>query len=68
MVKMKLTRRPCPMDVIHAQMAFLCYTNAREKGQTDIMELNLQIIHDLGFEVEDQPNGGWALVSRKETE
>lgn len=68
MVKMKLTRRPRPMDVIHAQMAFLYYTNAREKGQTDIMELNLQIIHDLGFEVEDQPNGGWALVSRKETE
>ena len=68
MVKMKLTRRPRPLDVIHAQMAFLCYTNARKKGQTNIMELNLQIIHDLGFEVKDQPNGGWALVSRKETE
>ena len=66
MVKMKLTRKPNPMDVVQAHMAFLCYTNAREKGQTDVMELNLQIIHDLGFEVEDQPNGGWALVLLKE--
>ena len=66
MIKMKLTRRPHPLDVIHAQMAFLCYTDARKKGQTDIMELNLQIIHDLGFEVKDQPNGEWALMMKEE--